>query len=103
MLTAALALGTERGAALDADVLIVPHHGSGRSFSQAFFRAVSPRLGLVSAGEGNSYGFPSPEVVEALERGGARLFSTARSGAVRVSWNAPDAPPEVWLKRGGTQ
>ncbi len=49
---------------LKADVLKVGHHGSRTSSGSAFLDAVSPRLALVSVGRGNSYGLPSPEIMQ---------------------------------------
>ena len=74
-------------AALRADVLKVGHHGSRTSSTPAFLAAVRPRLALVSVGAGNSYGHPSPEVMQRLTDGGARVVRTDQSGpiVVRVS------------------
>ncbi len=52
---------------LEADVLKVPHHGSGTSSSRAFLEAVDPRLSVVSVGAGNSFGHPNAEVMGRLQ------------------------------------
>ena len=41
------------GAALDSDVLKVPHHGSDSSSTRDFLSAVSPAAAVISVGEGN--------------------------------------------------
>ena len=50
-----------RGEALDADVFIVPHHGSGSSSTSAFMNAVSPQHGVFTVGYRNRFGHPEGE------------------------------------------
>lgn len=69
---------------LHADVLKVGHHGSKNSTMPEFLNAVAPRISIISAGEENPYGHPSPELLERLEGSGTRIFRTDRDGAVRV-------------------
>ena len=76
-------------AALRADVLKVGHHGSRTSSTPDFLAAVRPRLALVSVGAGNSYGHPSPEVIQRLTDGGARVVRTDQSGPVVVRLSGP--------------
>ncbi len=76
------------GSELEAEVLKVAHHGSGRSSSLRFLSAVRPRLALISAGRGNCYGHPARAALERLEWSGARVLSTDRHGRVRVRLNA---------------
>jgi competence protein ComEC len=71
-------------AELQADVLKVGHHGSKNSTMPEFLAAVRPRVAIISAGEGNPYGHPSPELVRRLERAGVRILRTDRDGAVHV-------------------
>jgi len=66
---------------LDADILKVGHHGSAYSTGQAFLRAVSPDVAVISVGE-NSFGHPSPRTVERLKGVGAAVFNTLEDGAV---------------------
>lgn len=74
----------ESGVGLASDVLKAGHHGSGSSTSAAFLAAVRPRLVLVSAGAGNTYGFPSPAVLARCARAGAEVLRTDLDGAVEV-------------------
>jgi hypothetical protein len=46
-----------------ADVLLVPHHGSRTSSSEALLAAVAPRVALVQAGYRSRFGHPAAEVV----------------------------------------
>ena len=73
---------------LGSDVVVVPHHGSAGSSSPAWVEAVSPRLALVSAGHGNRFRHPRPEVVARWQAAGAEVLNTADSGALRV-WLGP--------------
>lgn len=68
-----------------ADVLKVPHHGSRSSSTPAFLAATAPRAALLSAGAGNVYGHPHPEVVARYLRAGVRLLRTDREGTVSLA------------------
>jgi len=63
-------------------VMKVAHHGSLTSSSEAFIRALTPRVAVVSAGRGNPFGHPAAEVLERYARVGAEIFRTDRDGAV---------------------
>lgn len=101
---AALARVLKSGADLRADVLVLPHHGSATSLMPEFYDAVSPRAALVSCGAYNSFGFPRPEVLDALAERGIPVLTTARHGELRVSWRGaePDDTrgPYVTVFRG---
>ncbi len=71
-------------AAIQAQVLKVPHHGSRTSSSPAFIAAVRPEVALVSAGYRNRFHHPHPEVVDRYRRLGVRLLRTDLHGAVAV-------------------
>ncbi len=75
--------------ALDADLLLVPHHGSRTSSSEAFLAAVRPRLALVQAGYRNRYGHPSPLVMERYDRRGIEVVASPACGAARWSSQRP--------------
>ena len=60
------------------------HHGSATSSTPRFLAAVQPRLALVSVGAGNTYGHPSPAVVQRLAQGGARVLRTDQVGTIVV-------------------
>ena len=70
--------------AMRADVLKIGHHGSKNSTTPEFLAAVQPRVGIISAGEDNPYGHPSPELLERLENAGIRILRTDQNGAVQV-------------------
>ncbi|MGB6461815.1 MAG: DNA internalization-related competence protein ComEC/Rec2 [Candidatus Acidiferrum sp.] len=69
---------------MSADVLKVGHHGSKNSTMPGFLAAVHPRIAVISAGEGNLYGHPNPELLDRLTSAGVRILRTDRDGAVHV-------------------
>ncbi len=66
-------------------VLKVSHHGSATSSREEFLRRANPSLAVVSAGLGNPFGFPSPDVVDRYRRLGIPLLRTDLDGSVSVS------------------
>ena len=74
----------DEGCDIACDILKVPHHGSKSSSSEAFLAAVRPAIAVVSAGQGNLYGHPAPEVTGRYARAGIRLYRTDRDGAVAI-------------------
>ena len=71
---------------LSAQLLKAAHHGSRTSSSDSFLRRVSPKWVVYSAGAGNSFEFPNPDVVARTQALGARTCST-QSGAVLAESN----------------
>jgi competence protein ComEC len=90
------------GDRLRAQVLKVGHHGSNTSSSAAFLDAVQPEVALVSVGKGNTYGHPSPDVMQSYERRRVQLLRTDDAGTIVVStdgrtlWIRTDA--ESWTR-----
>ena len=80
----AVMLAENDTAVLHADVLKVGHHGGKNSTMPDFLAAVAPQISIISAGEENPYGHPSPELLQRLGESGTRLLRTDRDGAVRV-------------------
>lgn len=74
----------ESGAEIRSTVLKAGHHGSAFSSSEAFLEAVKPKLVLVSAGAGNTYGLPSPAALERFAGAGALVLRTDLHGAVEI-------------------
>jgi competence protein ComEC len=86
------------GESLRSDVLLVPHHGSRTSSTEAFVAATRPRWAVVSAGYRNRWGFPAASVVERWETAGAQVPRTSDSGAIEFDVNPdrPLDPPSRW-------
>ncbi|CQR64124.1 ComEC/Rec2 family competence protein [Streptomyces leeuwenhoekii] len=83
----ALARSPAAAALEDVDVLKVAHHGSAYQDPELLHR-VSPRLALISCGEGNPYGHPAPGTVASLRAQGAMVLRTDRDGALAVTGSA---------------
>ena len=83
---------------LQADVMLVPHHGSRTSSSPAWLRAVKPRWGLVQSGHHNRYGHPAPEVLARLRSHDIGLIRTDQCGAWH--WRSADASSECSRQTG---
>src|SRR5699024_10432681 len=62
----------ESGMDIQADVMLMNHHGS--HVSQEFFQAVAPSWAVISCGESNSYGHPRQDTVELLQEFQVPLF-----------------------------
>jgi len=62
----------------------VAHHGSQYSSTAPFLAALKPTIALVSAGEGNHYGHPTPEALERLKAVGATVYRTDEDGTITV-------------------
>jgi competence protein ComEC len=69
------------GADLDADVLKVAHHGSKNSASDLFLTKVDPDVAVISAGK-NSYGHPSQETLEMLNKYDIKVLRTDMAGDI---------------------
>ncbi len=67
---------------IEADILIVGHHGSTYSSSKEFLEAVKPQYAVISCGKDNDYGFPHRSVLKRLEDVGAQIFRTDESGTI---------------------
>jgi competence protein ComEC len=67
---------------LRSDVVVIPHHGSLTSSTPAFVNATHPQVAIASAGFANRWGFPKASVVSRWQGLGARVYTTATSGAV---------------------
>jgi competence protein ComEC len=78
------------GVDLRADLLLVPHHGSKTSSSDALLRAVAPRFALVQAGYRNRFGHPAPLVVQRLQGHGATVVDSPACGAAQWRSDRPE-------------
>ena len=65
-------------------ILKCPHHGSKYSSSEGFLRWYSPDVVVISCGEHNMYGHPSPEALDRLDETGATIYRTDHMGAVII-------------------
>jgi competence protein ComEC len=65
-------------------ILKVAHHGSRTSTSGELLEVWRPQIALISAGRGNTFGHPAPEILERLESIGARVYRTDLHGRITV-------------------
>lgn len=65
------------------DIYKVSHHGSAYQ-DEAFTRALSPQISLISAGIGNSYGHPALGTLELLAQVSAKVLRTDTDGAIAI-------------------
>ncbi|MGC0153118.1 DNA internalization-related competence protein ComEC/Rec2 [Chromobacterium vaccinii] len=100
-------LAERYGARLRSDVLIVGHHGSRTSSSEAWLAAVQPSVAVVSAGFLNRYRHPHRETLERLRRQGAAVLRTDLDGALTLDFGREldwrcwrGQQPRYWRARG---
>lgn len=74
----------QKGLLEDVDLLKVGHHGSKYSTGEGFLKKIKPELAVISCSATNTYGHPSAETIERLERAGAYVCITKDNGAVSV-------------------
>jgi competence protein ComEC len=68
---------------LQSDFLKIAHHGSKYSTSENFLKEVSPETAIISVGK-NSWGMPTKEVLEKLDRKKIKVYRTDIDGDVRI-------------------
>ena len=69
---------------LRSSVIKVAHHGSKTSATPQFLAVVDPEVAVISVGANNTFGHPSPEVVERLEGrlGEDNVYLTSQNGTI---------------------
>lgn len=89
---------------LKADVLKVGHHGSDTSTGYRFLRQVAPEYGIISVGEGNSYGHPNEAPLSRLNQAEVTVLRTDTLGTitatsdgkkVQFTWEKSTAQPDA--------
>jgi competence protein ComEC len=78
--------------------LLAPHHGSRTSSMCALVKKWSPAHVVMSAGEGNRFGHPSPEVMARYR--GARIHRTDRHGTVQLVSDGTTERFRSWRRPG---
>jgi competence protein ComEC len=74
------------GAALHANLLVVPHHGSRTSSTPAFVAAVAPDVAVFTPGYRNRFGHPRPEIVARYAEAGVPTYRTDYEGALTFAF-----------------
>lgn len=75
---------------LESTVLKVGHHGSDSSTSYVFLRAVAPQYGVISVGEGNSYGHPTEDALSRLRDADVTVYRTDLQGTIICTSDGKD-------------
>lgn len=88
-----------RGFSGPVTVLKAAHHGSASSTTQEFLDAAEPEYVILSYGSGNRYGHPADEVVERCLDAGAKIWETAKSGAIQIRTDGKIMQIRGWLDR----
>jgi competence protein ComEC len=78
------------------DVLLVPHHGSRTSSSEAFLDALRPGMAWVQAGYRNRFGHPAADVMARYRERGIQVLTSVQCGA--ATWHS-DQPQAVRCER----
>lgn len=78
-------------------IIKVGHHGAKTSTSDEFLSAARPEISLISVGENNSYGHPSPLVLDKLDKVGSQIYRTDQHGTIELTTNGD------WIKTQFTQ
>jgi competence protein ComEC len=69
----------------DVKILKVGHHGSRTASSSDFLAVTTPEVAIYMAGEGNTYGHPHQETIQALSAIGAKIYGTDVHGSIIVT------------------
>jgi len=85
---------------LHADVLVMPHHGSKTSSTQAFLNAVRPKIALLPVGYRNRFHHPNAAVMERYAQNGFKVRRTDEEGELELHFGALPGLPEIrsWRK-----
>jgi competence protein ComEC len=75
---------SDSGNLVPVDVLKVSHHGSSYQYLP-MLDLLKPKVALISVGEGNKYGHPSPDLVAQLKRRQISVWRTDQSGGLALA------------------
>lgn len=64
------------------EVYKVDHHGSAYSSNDAWLATIKPKIGIISTGNGNKYGHPTPECLERLHAANIKTYWTETGAGV---------------------
>ncbi len=70
------------GLDLSADVIKIAHHGSNKSSTENFLKAVGAKYAVISAGEDDGEVYPSDAVCEKIQDLGMEIYRTDRDGGI---------------------
>ncbi|WP_217543682.1 DNA internalization-related competence protein ComEC/Rec2 [Vibrio metschnikovii] len=88
-----------RDALLDSDVLVVPHHGSQTSSTQAFIAKVNPQLAIASLAKGHRWQLPHPDVLARYQSLDIPWLDTGEVGQITLRYQGSQR--QLFTLRGG--
>jgi competence protein ComEC len=80
-------------------VLKVGHHGSRTSTTKELLDAWPPSIAVISAGRGNRFGHPTPEVLQRLAQSGAVMYRTDRDGEITLETDGYVVQTSTYVER----
>lgn len=89
------------GNKLKSHIMLAPHHGSRYSSSMAFLETVRPEICIISAGRGNSFGFPHPDTITRFEKMGCKILRIDKLGAIQISIGENHLITQTFLDSSG--
>lgn len=72
---------------LNADILLVPHHGSKTSSTHTFIDTINPSLAIASTSYYNAWNLPAKSIKARYQERGIEWLSTGNSGQISVTIN----------------
>ncbi|RVU86084.1 DNA internalization-related competence protein ComEC/Rec2 [Leucothrix sargassi] len=88
---------------LVADVLLMPHHGSQSSSTQAFIERVNPTYAVASAGYRSRFKHPSSNVIKRYQAIDSKVLKTANTGAITFDFVTSETEAKVTHHRQARQ
>lgn len=73
---------------LDSDILLIGHHGSSASSSDAFLEKVTPEYAIISCGSDNKYRHPAQDTMNRIQSKDMNLYRTDLQGTILASLGA---------------
>ncbi|WMT42473.1 ComEC/Rec2 family competence protein [Paenibacillus sp. D2_2] len=73
------------GRELQADVMLVGHHGSKSSTSPAFLKQVNPKYAVIQVGKDNKYGHPKQVILDRLAKQQVKVYRNDLQGNIEIA------------------
>ncbi len=75
---------------LKSQIIKIPDHGADRSGYRPFFEMVDAKVGIISVGANNPFGYPSVKHLDYLEGRGTKLYRTDLNGNIHIRVGGKD-------------
>ncbi|MEC0176401.1 ComEC/Rec2 family competence protein [Paenibacillus favisporus] len=77
----------DAGTDLQADVMLVGHHGSKSSTTLAFLKGVHPKYAVIQVGADNTYGHPKSVILNRLKQQSVKVYRNDLQGTIEAESN----------------